>query len=113
MRDDEPKTGEELFARWKEGEDGRVRLHEEYALAFATLAASGLPVPDHVSTGYGLSVTWPTAYGHVGLHRDHIKGHYWWKKSDHEGDETHSARGTLHECLTAVMGELGLLTPEG
>ncbi len=113
MRDDDPKTSEELFTRWKEGEDRQARLHEEYALAFATLAVSGLPMPIDVSTSCGLCVSWRVPSGFVALHYDHIKGRYWWGRGGMDGDETHSGRGDLHGCLIAVMGELGLLTPKG
>jgi hypothetical protein len=112
MYEEEPKTGEELFGMWKRDEDRQARLHEEYASAFATLAASGLPMPVRVTTDNGwLGVSWVArgGLGLVSLHHDYRDGKYWWRRLDDDGDETFSQRGTLHECMTAVMRELGCL----
>jgi hypothetical protein len=110
--EEDPKTSGELFTRWKMGEYRQARLHEEYAFAFATLAASGLPMPVRVTTDNGwLGVSWVArgGFGLVSLHHDYRDGKYWWRRLDDDGDETFSQRGTLHECLIAVMRELGCL----
>jgi hypothetical protein len=108
------QAGEKVFAHWCTEEGKRSALHGIYFKAFDTLHVSGLPAPEHVSTSYGLDVSWKTDGGHVGLHYDHIHRRWWWQRCDREGDEMHSARGTFHECLGAVLRELteGFAEPE-